>query len=121
MVLRIVTQPWGVTRPEGWGDEDEDESRGLRAAEPRGHLVGTGATSWSSWAALGRLGRLLPAVAGLRAGRLEEVEATSPGCGGQQLRLLGLASEALLQGYLTLRRSEAMGTCDARCAEIRDG
>jgi hypothetical protein len=107
-VLRI-RQPWEAAPPtpgpEEWEEDDDDEF--LRREELQDNL-GVQASS-SSCGAFRRLGLLAPGGrdAEPRAGRLEG--ATSPGSRGQ-LRLLGHPSKAPLQWYLTLRRSDAMGT-----------
>lgn len=95
--------------PEEWEEEEEvellrrecEEVELLRRDEPQD-------TSSSFWA-FRRLGLLAPPEGDteLRAGRLEG--ATSLGS-RRQLRLRELRSEVLLQWYLTLRRSDAMGT-----------
>lgn len=91
--------------PEEWEEEEEEEF--LRWAESQGNL-GEQATSSSLWA-FRRLGLLAPPERDeeLRADRLEG--ATSL-VSRRQLRLRELPSEVLLQWYLTLRRSDAMGT-----------
>lgn len=98
--------------PDDWEEEEEeflwrDEPRDSRSVQ---------ATSSSSWA-FRRLGLLAPPDrdAELRAGRLEG--ATWPGSRGR-LRLRGHPPEVLLQWYLTLRRSDAMGTCKVKRARI---
>jgi hypothetical protein len=115
-VLRI-RQPWEAAPPtpgpEEWEEDDDDEF--LRREELQDNL-GVQASS-SSCGAFRRLGLLAPGGrdAEPRAGRLEG--ATSPGSRGQ-LRLLGHPSKAPLQWYLTLRRSDAMGTCKVKGAWI---
>lgn len=91
--------------------EEEEEEEFLRQEEPQGNL-GAQATSSCFWA-FRRLGLLVSPERGaeLRADRLEV--ATSPGS-RRQLRLRGHPSEVLLQWYLTLRRSDAMGTCKVK-------
>lgn len=89
--------------------EEEEESRRRAASQD---TSGGQATSSSFWA-FRRLGLRAPPArdAELGAGRLEG--ATSP-ASRRQLRLRGRLSEGLLQWYLTLRRSDAMGTCEGK-------
>lgn len=107
-MLRI-TQPLEAAPPTPGPEEceEEEEEEFLRRDELQDNL-GAQATSSSLWA-FKRFGLLAPADrdAELRAERLEG--ATSLGS-RRQLRLLGHPSEELLQWYLTLRRSDAMGT-----------
>lgn len=90
--------------PEEWEEEEEEF---LRRDESQDNL-GVQATSSSFWA-FRRLGLLAPPErdAELGAGRLEG--ATSL-VSRRQLRLREHPSEVLLQWYLTLRLSDAMGT-----------
>lgn len=106
-VLRI-RQPLAAAPPTPGPEECEEEEEFLPQDEPQGNL-GVQATSSSFWT-FRRLGLLVPPErdAELGAGRLEGATSLAS---RRQLRLRGHPSEVLLQWYLTLRRSDAMGTC----------
>lgn len=97
-------------------EDDEEEEEVRRRAELRGvRATSLPRRPFRRWGLLAPRGR---DDAPLRAGRLEG--ATWRGSRGR-LRLLGHPSDALPQWYLTLRRSDAMGTfpvpvvCPSQC------
>lgn len=86
-------------------EDDEEEEEVRRRAELRdGRATSSPRRAFRRWGLLAPRGR----DAHLRTGRPEG--ATLPGSRGR-LRLLGHPSDVLPQWYLTLRRSDAMGTC----------
>lgn len=94
--------------PEEWEEEEEEF---LRRDESQDNL-GVQATSSSCWA-FRRLGLLAPPERDAELGA-DRLEAATSLVSRRQLRLREHPSEVLLQWYLTLRLSDAMGTCKVK-------